>query len=443
MTRSGAHRATLAQSLQRLRLRLTAWYAGTFFVILALLGIGIFASTTRRFDSELDASLQDATRELLRVARARDSISHGSTSVLFDPAADLRIPDRALYLVDSAGISDRSPIDPWLQALAQRAWRERSAGDVHRAEPERLLRAHAQASVLRSGRSLIAIAVADEIELEDRYASLIAAFGLSALVAVVLVAVGGWIVAGKAVAPVEEAVAHMRRFIADAAHELRTPLTVVRARAEVALQRPREPDDYVTTLRGIERETTRFGRLVEDLLMLARADAGERTIVRQHVYLDDVVLDAAEAARVIADRKSVRLEVADFEESAVHGDPALLRQLVMILLDNAIKFTAPGAVVRVQVISREKAASLAVTDEGIGIRDDQLPHVFERFYRGDPSRTRGAATDGFDGAGLGLSIASWIVNEHDAKITIDSQPGQGTRVVVVFPRLVTDAVSSS
>ncbi len=442
MIRSGAHRATLAQSLRRLRLRLTAWYAGTFFVILALLGIGIFASTTGRFDSELDASLRDATRELVRVARARDSLSRGSASVLFDPATDIRIPDRELYVVDSAGASVRT-IDPWLRALAQRAWRERSASEVHGAEPERLLRAHAQSSVLPSGRPLVAIAVADEIELEDRYASLIAAFGASALAAVVLVAVGGWIVAGKSAAPVEEAVAHMRRFMADAAHELRTPVTVVRARAEVALQRPRDVNEYVTTLRGIERETTRFGRLVEDLLMLARADAGERAIERQRVFLDDVVLDAAEAARAIADRKSVRLEVADFEEGAVNGDPALLRQLAMILLDNAIKFTASGGVVRVQVLSQSKAVSLAVSDDGIGIRDDQLPYVFDRFYRGDPSRTRGESAEGFDGAGLGLSIASWIVNEHGAEITIDSRSGQGTRVVVVFPSLDSESVSSS
>ena len=442
MTRSGAHRATLAQSLRRLRLRLTAWYAGTFFVILALLGVGIFASTTRRFDSELDASLRDDARELIRVARARDSLTRGSPSVLFDATGDLRIPDRELYVVDSAGNGERNRVDPWLQALAQRAWRERSAAEVHRVEPERLLRAHAQASVLPSGRSLVAIAVADEIELEDRYASLIAAFGVSALVAVVLVAVGGWIVAGQSTAPVEESVAHMRRFMADAAHELRTPLTVVRARAEVALQRPRAVDDYVTTLRGIERETTRFGRLVEDLLTLARADAGERPIERQRVYLDDVVLDAAEAARAIADRKSVPLEVGDFEEAAVRGDPALLRQLVMILLDNAIKFTPSGGVVRVQVVSQSRAVSLTVADEGIGIGDEQLPHVFERFYRGDPSRTRGGSSEGFDGAGLGLSIANWIVNEHGAAITIHSRSGQGTQVVVVFPSLEGDAVSS-
>jgi signal transduction histidine kinase len=233
--------------------------------------------------------------------------------------------------------------------------------------------------------------------------------------------------------------------MADAAHELRTPLAVARARAEVALQRSREPAEYVEALRGIERETTRLGRLVEDLLILARADAGERPVARQRVFLDDIALDAAEAARAIADRKQVRLEVADFEEAPVNADPELLRQLVMILLDNAIKFTPATRFVRVQVISGPSRVSLTVADEGIGIHADQLPHVYERFYRGDPSRTRSGTSNGngFDGAGLGLSIAQWIVTEHDGTMAIESQPGTGTKVSVHLPAMPSAPLSSS
>ena len=275
--------------------------------------------------------------------------------------------------------------------LARNAARRAPVNAVHRTASERLLRAHAEAFGLRTGN-----AGRHRCRRRNRVGGslcvLIAAFGAAAIAAVVLVAVGGWLLARKSTRPVEEAVAHMRRFMADAAHELRTPLAVVRARAEVALQRSREPQEYADALRGIERETTRLGRLVEDLLILARADAGERPIERQRVFLDDVALDAAEAARAIADRKFVRLEVADFEEAPVHADPALLRQLVMILLDNAIKFTPPSRLVRVQVISGPARVGLTVSDEGTGIQPDQLPHVFERFYRGDPSRTRNGAS---------------------------------------------------
>jgi signal transduction histidine kinase len=179
--------------------------------------------------------------------------------------------------------------------------------------------------------------------------------------------------------------------------------------------------------------------------MLARADAGERPIERKRVFLDDIALDAAETARAIADRKLVRLEVADFEETPVHGDAALLRQLVMILLDNAIKFTAANGVIRVQVLSLAPYVALTVTDDGIGIPPEQLSHVFERFYRGDASRTRSSSpsADGFDGAGLGLSIAQWIAREHQGTIAVESRPGHGTKVTVQFPQMGSEAMSSS
>jgi signal transduction histidine kinase len=438
-----ARRTTLSQSLDRLRWRLTVWYAGTFFIILALLGVGMFAAITWRFDNELDNSLVAATRELVRVAQVRDSTDQSHNAILFDPRRDPRIPERSLFLTDSLGVSSDTTLDKWLRALAHDAVHTGSANATH-TEGDRILRAHAQSFPLSHGRTRVAIAVADEIELEDRYASLIAAFGVSAFIAVVLVAFGGWLLARKSTAPVEQAFSYMRRFMADAAHELRTPLTVVRARAEVALQRARGPDEYADALRGIERETTRLGRLVEDLLMLARADAGERRIDRQRVFLDDVTLDAAEAARAVAERKSVRLEVADFEEAPVNADPELLRQLAMILLDNAIKFTPSGGTVRVQVMSRASTAELIVSDNGVGIPPDQIGHVFERFYRGDPSRTRGGPSqeNGSNGVGLGLSIAQWIAQEHDGKIGIESEPGLGTRVTVQF-QSTRELVSSS
>jgi signal transduction histidine kinase len=186
-------------------------------------------------------------------------------------------------------------------------------------------------------------------------------------------------------------------------------------------------------LRNIERETAQLGRIVEDLLMLARADAGERPIERRRVFLDDVALDAADAARVIADRRSVRLEVDEFEESPVDGDASLLRQLTIILLDNAIKFTDAGGVVRLSIRRAGTGSVLSVSDTGAGIPSDQLPHVFERFYRGDPARTRTGGNGASQGAGLGLSIAQWIAIEHGATLSIASSPGAGTRVTVEFP----------
>jgi signal transduction histidine kinase len=436
MTTNRIRPAALPHTLDRLRLRLTAWYVGTFFTILALLGVGMFNAITIRFDRDLDASLVVATHELMRAVHMREPPERRSRDGIADAVDDLRIPDRSLFLTDSVGRSiSPTPVEPWMQQLAREAAARGIADTTLKSGKERTLRVHAERFPLTGGQHLVAIAAADEIELEDRYASLIAAFGAAALASLVLVAAGGWFLARQSTAPVERAIVHMRRFMADAAHELRTPLTVVRSRAEIALQRTRQPADYVQALRGIERESTHLGRIVEDLLMLARADTGERPLERRRVFLDDVTLDAAEAARAIADRKAVRLEVDSFEEAPIVGDPDLLRQLVMILLDNAVKFTAANGLVRVGVQSTGPTASLTVTDTGVGIALDQLSHVFERFYRGDPSRTRGVVPDGgtSEGAGLGLSIAQWIAEEHGATIRLDSQPGQGTTVVVQFP----------
>jgi signal transduction histidine kinase len=220
---------------------------------------------------------------------------------------------------------------------------------------------------------------------------------------------------------------YMRRFMADAAHELRTPLTVLRTRAEVILQRSREPGEYVVALEAIEREAQRLGGIVEDLLLLARVDAGERALRRSKVYLDDLVLDVAGGAGMMAERRGITLDVQHAEEAEVEGDPALLRQLISIVLDNAVKFTPAGGNIQVGVSAVQGAATITVEDSGPGIAPEQLPHIFERFYRGDPARSRS------DGAGLGLAIARWIADAHGADIDVQSVVGKGTRVGLRFP----------
>ena len=226
----------------------------------------------------------------------------------------------------------------------------------------------------------------------------------------------------------------MRQFMADAAHELRTPITVLRTQAEVALQRTREVDGYVGALQGIESESRRLGRIVDDLLILARADSGERPIQRQRLFLDDIVMDVVGAAGAMATARGVALTLGGFDEAPVNGDPDLLRQLVMILVDNALKFTPSGGRVDVAIGVRGGAAVVTVTDTGPGIAADELPHIFERFYRSDPARTReGQQSAAAGGAGLGLSIAKWIAEAHQAVLSVQSQPGEGATFTVRLP----------
>ncbi len=177
----------------------------------------------------------------------------------------------------------------------------------------------------------------------------------------------------------------------------------------------------------MESESIRLGRIVDDLLTLARADAGERPIEQERFLLDEVALDAAAAAGVMAESKGVTLVVGDCDECHVDGDANLVRQLTMILLDNAIKFTPSGGEVRVRVLEDDGRSALIVEDNGLGIPSDQLRSVYDRFYRGDPARSRS------EGAGLGLSIARWIADAHKAELDITSTVGRGTRAEVRFP----------
>jgi signal transduction histidine kinase len=417
------------QRLVRLRLRLTIWYVATFGLIILLLGASLFAVIRYQISQQLDDSLTSATEELVRAARIREAEAKSARGRVVDAVDELTIPDRALYLLDTLGNAIKpDTAAEWIRAAAREAAKTGQNNVQIDTRDDETLRLHALVFKLASGRHLVAVAVADQVELEDRYADLIAAFGGVALAALVLVAAGGFLLVQKSTAPIERSVLFIRRFMADAAHELRTPITVLRAHAEVALQQPRDAANYVLSLRGIEAEARRLGGIVDSLLVLARADSGERQVEHERFFLDDIAIDAAAAAQVVGRQKGVAVTVEEFEEAPIVGDSGLIRQLLMILLDNAMKFTDAGGEVRVRVSMPQGVPTFAVEDTGIGIRPEDLPNVFQRFFRGDTARGR------TEGAGLGLSIASWIAREHGAEISMTSETGTGTRVAIRFPR---------
>ncbi len=424
------------EHLVRLRLRLTIWYVATFGIILLLLGAGLFGVISYQLSQQLDDSLKSATLELVRAARIRELEAAGARGRVIDAVDELTIPDRILYLLDPQGNPVKpAKIDSWISQAAKDAGRVGQITVERDLAGDKTLRLHAMRFKLASGRQLVAIAVADPEELEDKYADLITAFVAIAFAALVLVAGGGVVLVRKSTAPIERSIEFMRRFMADAAHELRTPITILRTRAEIALQQPREAANYVSALRGVEVEARRLGNIVDSLLVLARADAGERQIEKERIFLDDLAIDAAGTARVVGRQKNVEVTVDEFEEAPVEGDPALIRQLIMIVLDNAVKFTDAGGQVHVRVSTHEGAPTFAVEDTGIGIKQEDLSRVFQRFFRGETARSR------TEGAGLGLSIASWIAREHGAEISLTSVPGEGTKVVVRFPRVTAVAPS--
>ncbi|WP_051303874.1 ATP-binding protein [Calidithermus chliarophilus] len=216
-----------------------------------------------------------------------------------------------------------------------------------------------------------------------------------------------------------------KRFVNDAAHELRAPLTAIQGNLDLLVEFPQMPEqDRAEALRETHREARRLARLVNDMLALARGDAG-RTVHKRWVRLEEVVASAWAKARSLA--KGHRLELAPVPPLEIHADPDRLEQLLLILLDNALKYTPPPGRVRLEVEAGQEVR-VRVADEGIGIAPEDLPHVFERFWRADPARSRDA-----DGTGLGLSIARWIVEQHGGRVWLESELGRGTTVTVHLP----------
>ena len=224
----------------------------------------------------------------------------------------------------------------------------------------------------------------------------------------------------------EAAYRGQERFVADASHELRAPLTAIQANLEL-LERHKDMSetDRDVAIAEAGREAERLSRLVADLLALARADAGV-AIRRQPVELDRLSLEAVQESRHLAGGR--RVEVEKLAPVVVMGDEDRLKQLLLILLDNAIKYTSAAGDIRMRLQQDGSGAELRIRDDGVGIPSGDLPHVFERFYRADPARTRDPG-----GTGLGLPIARWIVEQHGGEIRLESEPGRGTEVIVRLP----------
>jgi heavy metal sensor kinase len=225
----------------------------------------------------------------------------------------------------------------------------------------------------------------------------------------------------------EAAVVRLSQFTADASHELRTPLAVIRATAELAAKKSRTPEAYRASLNDIVSETDRMTQLVEDLLFLARCDAGALEMPQSAVDLAQIARDACSALMPLAEEKSIRIST-HLEPCSVCGNTAALRRLVVVLLDNAVKYSSPGSRVDLCV----ENACLIVRDHGIGISASDLPHIFERFYQADPARSN-------SGYGLGLTQAQSIIRRHGATAKVSSVAGEGSTFEVAFRRASVEA----
>ena len=230
----------------------------------------------------------------------------------------------------------------------------------------------------------------------------------------------------------EGSFAALRRFTADASHELKTPLTVLRADIERAMSVPQRGTEQLVALEEALQETTRMADLVDSLLTLARADEGRFDLHREPVPLEPLVRDVAETAHILGEIAGIDVSLTGIIPVTVQGDRVRLRQLLLNLVTNAIKYTARGGKVELLLESRDGAAVFTVKDTGIGIAGADLPFIFDRFWRVDRARSRGGERAG---VGLGLAICQWIAQAHGGSIAVSSRMGRGSAFAVTIPAL--------
>ncbi len=232
------------------------------------------------------------------------------------------------------------------------------------------------------------------------------------------------------IAKLEKSFRQVKRFTADASHELKTPLTILRGEVEVGLKKKRGLKEYQQILASNLEEINRMSRIVEDLLTLSRADMGELTMEREEIELSALAREVWRDLRLLAKKKRIQLKFMDNGFTRVEGDSLFLRQLILNLTENGLKYTRAGGEVAVKVKGdRDQGmVRLLVTDTGVGIPQKDLKRIFDRFYRVDGARSRETG-----GTGLGLSICQWIAQAHEGRIAVESRVGKGSTFTVTLP----------
>jgi signal transduction histidine kinase len=450
-----------------LRLRLTILYSALTGGILLVFGMLIFVLVNILLVNQVDTILLDTAQD----AVTRIRVNVGGELVLIElPRMDLTANVYIQVLDVSGNIEYASaplrsldqPIDPAAAQAGQQAFSNTYIETVHL----RVL----TVPLFAGGRRIGLLQAAYNIGIADATrTTLIRIILLTALASMALAAAASWLTIERALSPLaavtetaqqissaddlswriplhgpendevgrlvlafnatlerlEHIFTSQQRFLADVSHELRTPLTVIKGNVDLMRKMGRADDE---SLAGIEDEADRLTRLVGNLLLETQAESGKLPLHFAPLELDTLLLEVFKEMRVLA-RDRVRLKVTEIDQVQVNGDRDRLEQVLINLVSNAIKYTPQGGEVFLSLARVGSNARLIVRDTGVGISKEDLPHIFERFYRAEKSRSRALA----GGFGLGLSIANWIVTHHGGRIEVDSVEGTGTTFAIYLP----------
>lgn len=455
--------------VRTIRVRLAIWYTFVLGIILLGFGLFLFASLSHNLYAQVDATLSAESKETLSFITVHNR-HPDITRRQYLPA------DTVFLLYDRSGkrVLDSDTGSQFPRSLAASLVHPPSTRTVlatvrYREEDRwRVI----TTPVYKEGRQIGVLQLARSLsDVEDATEQLLKLMSLTIPFLTLLALGGGIFLAGKALTPIDRitrtaerigaedlsrrinlppspdevgrlattfdsmidrldrAFKRQRQFTADASHELRTPLTLLVNQADVTLERKRNQDEYEQAIRDMRKDALRMTRLLGDLLTLARADTGSEVFDMEKIRLDELVEDVTDSMSLLAEDRSILLEINPSTHVSVIGDRMRLTQLLVNLIENGIRYTPPGGIVTVSISDRDKWAEIRVLDTGCGIPEEHLPYIFERFYRVDNSRSRSEGS-----TGLGLSICRWIATAHGGEISARNRPGEGTEFTVRLPQ---------
>jgi two-component system sensor histidine kinase CiaH len=414
----------------RIRWRLVGWNILILVVILALLGTSVYVAVSRSLLGEVDRNLISRSEQAIPVLflprrtdgggggpgpgiprRGIEGYSGGVFYLAFGPDGTVLSNPQQVSTPDLTWPQTREPTFATIQL---------GDGDEARV----VLRRMPDGGLLVTGESLDP----EQTALHSLLLVLVGGGGIGLLLSLA----AAWFLSGRALIPIQQAFQRQQEFVADASHELRTPLTVLRSATDLLNQHREQPlEGNGELFDDVRAEIARMERLAQDLLTLARSDAGGVELMTAPIEMADVASEVVRRTTPLAANEGVQLGLHSTAPSAaVEADPDRLQQVLLILIDNAIKHTPRGGKVDVNVRRHGQYAEIEVADTGTGIAPEHMPRIFDRFYRADKARARERG-----GTGLGLAIAKMLVDAHGGQLQLASTLGVGTQVTVTLPLL--------
>jgi two-component system, OmpR family, sensor kinase len=459
-----------------LRVRLTLWYGSALAAVLIIFSVLLYAITARNLRDAVDQSLEETATTAVRSLEERGFLPLINEEELLSQFPELARIDKFFQIFSPSGtITIRSPNIkqhevPLSRAALEATFKGQTIFESAKYPNEPPLRLISVPIIYR-GNLLYIVQVGTSMEsIEDTLRRFLVLLTVAVPIALAVSLAGGWFLAGRALRPVDAitlaaqriaagdlsqrltmstapdeigrlagtfndmigrldaSFRQIRQFTSDASHELRTPLTVMKGETELVLRRPRPIEDYQTVLESSLEEIDRMTHIVDELLFLSRADMGEVKMESLPVALESLVEDIYRQATLLGQDRNIEVVLGTVMPAVVQGDELRLRELLLNLVENAVKYSHPGGKVEVSLIHDGRQARLSVTDHGIGIAPEDHKRIFDRFFRTDDARAHTKK-----GTGLGLAICAWIADAHKGRVEVKSELGQGSTFTVVLP----------